>query len=179
MTTGVQHPQAVDRLLRSLPGWFGIEASNAAYVESARELPTYLARPASAAGNPAGLAALPAGVLLARRHFAQSAEIHLLAVDPRLHRRGVGRALVAALESDLTADGCQLLQVKTLGPSHPDSGYALTRRFYSSMGFLPLEETTDLWGPENPCLIMAKSLSQAAGPSADSGGMALARTTSE
>lgn len=100
----MQHPQAVDRLPRSLPGWFGIEASNAAYVESARHLPTYLARPASAAGSPAGRAALPVGVLLGRRHFAQSAD---------------------------------------------------------------------------PCLIMAKSLSQAAGPSADSGGMAFARTTSE
>ena len=32
-------PQTVERLLRALPQWFGIEASNAAYVEAARRLP--------------------------------------------------------------------------------------------------------------------------------------------
>jgi ribosomal protein S18 acetylase RimI-like enzyme len=44
------------------------------------------------------------GVLLARRHFPGAAEIHLMAVDPGWHRRGIGRALVAALEADLIAD---------------------------------------------------------------------------
>lgn len=117
----------------------------------ARELPTYLARPADA-GH-----ADPAAVLLARRHFAAAAEIHLLAVEPGLHRRGAGRALVAALAADLVADGCTLLQAKTLGPSRPDAGYERTRRLYASPGFTPLEEP-GLWGPENPCLIMVKNL---------------------
>lgn len=155
VTSGEQDPDTVGRLLRSLPGWFGIEAANTAYVDSARDLPTYLARPAS---KDSTTPAAPVGVLLARRHFAQSAEIHLMAVEPRLHRRGVGRALVAALEADLIADGCRLLQVKTLGPSHSDAGYALTRQFYAGLGFLPLEELTELWGPDNPCLIMAKAI---------------------
>jgi ribosomal protein S18 acetylase RimI-like enzyme len=96
-------------------------------------------------------------VLLAARHFPQSAEIHLLAVDPALHRCGVGRALVTALEVDLAADGVEFLQVKTLGPSHPDAGYQLTRKFYRAMGFVPLEELLELW-PGNPCLVMIKSL---------------------
>jgi GNAT superfamily N-acetyltransferase len=184
VTSGKQDPETVARLLRSLPSWFGIESANADYVESARVLPTYLARPAAtqrqeshvvetaaASGHevPAVMAAMehgaaeasPVGVLLARRHFPAAAEIHLMAVEPTLHRRGVGRALVEALESDLIADGCELLQVKTLSPSHPDPGYALTRQFYASMGFLPLEEMADLWSPANPCLIMVKSLSRA------------------
>jgi GNAT superfamily N-acetyltransferase len=178
VTSGEQDPGTVGRLLGLLPDWFGIEAANAAYVESAGELPTYLARPVQGSEGQAATAAEPVGVLLARRHFPEAAEIHLMAVDPRLHRRGVGRALVTALEADLIADGCRLLQVKTLGPSHPDAGYALTRQFYAGLGFLPLEELADLWGPENPCLLMVKALGQA-GPSADSGGMAFARTTSE
>jgi GNAT superfamily N-acetyltransferase len=97
-------------------------------------------------------------VLLTRRHFRQSAEIHLMAVQPHLHRQGVGRALVTALIADLIADGCQLLQVKTRGPSQPDAGYARTRQFYAALGFLPLEETTELWGPRDPCLMMVKVL---------------------
>jgi hypothetical protein len=47
--------------------------------------------------------------------------------------------------------------VKTLGEAHPDQGYAGTREFYRSVGFLPLEETGDLW-PGTPCLIMVRWL---------------------
>lgn len=101
-----------------------------------------------------------------------------MAVAPSLHRSGVGRALVRALEADLLADGCQLLQVKTLGPSHPDPGYALTREFYAGIGFLPVEELHELWDQGNPCLIMVKALSPAQ-PAPGSDGTAFARTTVE
>lgn len=30
--------------------------------------------------------------------------------------------------------------------------------FYESVGFLPLEERSDIWGPDNPCLISVKVL---------------------
>ncbi|WP_431911863.1 GNAT family N-acetyltransferase [Nonomuraea jabiensis] len=133
------------RLLEELSSWFGIPEANADYVESATRLPGLLAH--------AGAEAI--GVLLYRRHFAEAAEIHLMAVSPGWHRRGVGRALVDAVTSDVQADGCRLLQVKTLGAKHPDPGYARTRAFYRAVGFLPLEETDDLW-PGNPCLIMVK-----------------------
>jgi ribosomal protein S18 acetylase RimI-like enzyme len=153
VTSGEQDPGTVRRLLGLLPGWFGIESSNTAYVEAARELPTYRAWPGDRPGG-----GEPAGVLLARRHFAQSAEIYLLAVDPAVHRRGVGRALIRGLEADLAADGVEYLQVKTRGPSKPDAGYELTRRFYLSLGFRPLEELQWLWDPDNPCLIMVKAV---------------------
>lgn len=151
ISTGEQAPEVVDRLLRSLPEWFGIESSIVDYVESAHELPTYLARPAGPDALP------PVGVLLAARHFPGAAEIYLLAVDRSAHRTGVGRALVESLERDLIAEQVRLLQVKTLGPSHPDPGYAKTRLFYQAMGFAPLEENHDMW-PANPCLIMIKVL---------------------
>jgi GNAT superfamily N-acetyltransferase len=150
VTTGEQDPGTVQRLLGRLPDWFGFEESNAAYVAAAAELPTYVAWPAGAQE--------PAGVLLAKRHFPQSAEIYLLAVDPARHRRGGGRALVAALEADLAAEGVEYLQVKTLGPSNPDLGYAKTRQFYLGVGFRPLEELDQIWQPGQPCLIMVKAL---------------------
>jgi hypothetical protein len=49
------------------------------------------------------------------------------------------------------------LQVKTLGPSQPDEDYQKTLRFYVALGFTPLEEFRSLW-PENPCLLLVKSL---------------------
>lgn len=149
VTSGTPAPGAVERLLRSLPDWFGIESSTAEYIRMAGELPAYLAWRQDAEH--------PAGALLAVRHFPNAAEIYLMAVDPAEHRSGAGRALVSALERDLVADGVRFLQVKTLGPSLADAGYALTREFYLAMGFEPLEEIADLW-PGNPCLIMVKTL---------------------
>ncbi|UNO40743.1 GNAT family N-acetyltransferase [Streptomyces sp. MST-110588] len=140
------------RLLAELPTWFGIPEANAAYVEASGRLPGLVAR----------VGAEPVGVLVLQQHFPESAEIHLMAVARSWHRRGVGRALVGAVESALERDGCRLLQVKTLGASHPDRGYAGTRAFYRSVGFLPLEERNDLW-PGNPCLIMVKGLGRSDG----------------
>ncbi|MBO0808548.1 MAG: GNAT family N-acetyltransferase [Actinobacteria bacterium] len=158
VTSGEQAPETVNRLLRSLPGWFGIESSIVEYVAKARDLPTYLAWPGGGPAVPV-MEQEPAGVLLAARHFPVSAEIYLMAVDPARHRQGAGRALAEALEDDLIADGVELLEVKTLGPSHPDTGYAGTRQFYNRLGFRPLEEIHGLW-PGNPCLIMVKLLAR-------------------
>jgi GNAT superfamily N-acetyltransferase len=156
VTSGRQAPATVDRLLRSLPEWFGIEEAIVSYVAAAADLPTYLAWPA---GDAAAVTEerRPVGVLLAVRQFPAAAEIYLMAVDRAVHRRGAGRALVEALERDLKTDGVRLLQVKTLGPTEPDAGYRRTRLFYTSMGFEPLEEIVGLW-PGNPCLIMVKTL---------------------
>jgi ribosomal protein S18 acetylase RimI-like enzyme len=156
VTSGKHDPKTVDRLLRLLPDWFGIESSIVEYVEQAHKLPTYLAWP-GAGSQVRNWDGQPLGVLLAARHFPGSAEIYLMAVDPAMRRRGLGRALVEALEADLIADRVELLQVKTLGPSRPDASYEQTRQFYTRMGFRPLEEIHDLW-PENPCLVMVKVL---------------------
>ena len=84
-------------------------------------------------------------VLLLRRHFPEAAEIHLMAVHPSLHRRGIGRLLLRAVEADLRSAGVRWLQVKTLGPSKPSDAYAGTRAFYQAYGFAPLEEIPRLW----------------------------------
>jgi len=43
-------------------------------------------------------------------------------------------------------------------PRDPDPGYARTRAFYAAMGFEPLEEIVQVWGPDNPCLLLVKRL---------------------
>ena len=79
-----------------------------------------------------------------------------MGVLPRWHRHGIGRALLTRAEAYVR--GRRFLTVKTLAPSHPDENYRATRRFYEAMGFLPLEELPELWGPQNPCLVMIKTL---------------------
>ena len=131
-----------------LPEWFGIEESVNGYVEAARTLPSVAAVVDDEI----------VGVCLIRHHTPVAAEIELLAVRRDLHRGGIGRLLVERVERDLRAAGVRLLEVKTFGPSGESAEYARTRAFYAALGFLPLEERTDIWGPENPCLISVKPL---------------------
>ena len=148
VATGGQWPDAVADLLGDLPEWFGIEESVAGYVEAARTLPSV-----------AGVVDDEiVGICLIRHHTPVAAEIELLAVRRDLHRGGIGRLLVERVERDLRAAGVRLLEVKTFGPSGESAEYARTRAFYAALGFLPLEERTDIWGPENPCLISVKPL---------------------
>jgi ribosomal protein S18 acetylase RimI-like enzyme len=135
-------------VLRALPQWFGIEEANVQYLKDIEELPTFLAE----------LDGRVVGFLTLREHNEYAAELHVIGVHPALHRQGIGRALLAEAERYLGGRGIEYLQVKTLSPSHPDEGYARTRAFYSSLGFRPLEEFPDLWGPQNPCLLMIRRL---------------------
>lgn len=98
------------------------------------------------------------GAGLVRRHNPVAAEIELLAVPPALHRQGIGRRLIERVVEDLRHDGVELLQVKTFGSSGDSEEYERTRAFYAALGFLSLQERTDIWGPENPCLISVMPL---------------------
>ncbi|MGV8884565.1 MAG: GNAT family N-acetyltransferase [Microbacteriaceae bacterium] len=141
-------PDDVARLIETVPEWFGQPESNAEYVESARSMETWTVR--ASTGE-------VVGVTLVERHYPHVAEIHFTVVDRAAHGTGVGTAMMSAIEEHGLSHGVTLLEVKTLGPSHPDAGYARTRQFYQSRGFLQLEET-DLWGEGTPCLIMIKPL---------------------
>ncbi|BAY80927.1 hypothetical protein NIES267_03920 [Calothrix parasitica NIES-267] len=66
-------------------------------------------------------------------------------------------SLLKRAELFLKQDNVEYLQVKTLGESHPDKYYALTRIFYFKMGFKPIEEFYQIWD-DNPCLLMIKGL---------------------
>jgi ribosomal protein S18 acetylase RimI-like enzyme len=142
-----RHVAACASILDELPEWFGIEAARRRYQAELPDRETYVA----VAPDVLGFVAL-------QPHSAYAAEIHLIAVRRDVHRQGVGRALVEHAEAVLRSRGVEYLSVKTLGPSHPDEGYAATRAFYASLGFRPLEETTAYWGEANPCLIMVMRL---------------------
>ncbi len=135
------------RILRSLPDWFGIEESNLEYDRNIATLPTLVATDGDEV----------VGFVTLKQHSDSASEIQVMGVRPDYHRSGIGRRLVEAAEAQLL-EGVEFLQVKTLGPSHPDPFYRRTRAFYAAMGFVPLEETTQIWGVENPTLIMIKHL---------------------
>lgn len=147
--SAVRDPDAARAILDSLPDWFGIPEANDGYVRDVSD---------------EGLKCLfahdgerPVGVALVRRHFPESAELHLLAVSADAHRCGVGSALVERVAADLTADGASFLTVHTVGPSLDHEPYRKTRAFYTAMGFVPLEEHQRLdW--DGPTIIMVRPL---------------------
>ena len=139
------------RILDALPTWFGIPEAVDGYVAVADRTPSVIA---SVDGGDVGIATVV-------RHSPDAAEIHLMAVLPEHHRRGIGRAMLGHVEAGLARDGVEFLQVKTLSDRQPDAGYAKTRAFYGACGFRPLEEFPNLWDAQNPALQMIKSIRQA------------------
>ena len=135
-------------ILATLPTWFGFPDVNEEYARTADANPTVLA---SVAGDDVGLLTLVT-------HTPYAAEVHLMAVRPEHHRRGIGRRLLELAEAHLVASGIEYLQVKTLSDAHPDEGYVRTRAFYRAVGFRPLEELPTLWSPDQPALLFVKRL---------------------
>ena len=150
---------AAERILRALPEWFGIEASLQDYVRAADELPTLVALlpGPGRAGREVG-ADRVIGFVTLRETTEDALELHVMGVLPAWHRRGIGRALVERAAAYARSEQYSLLHVKTLAPSDPDPGYAATRAFYRAAGLRPLEELPQVWGPENPCLLMVRPL---------------------
>ncbi len=139
---------ACETILYALPDWFGLEASNRAYVESLRRLPGAVAIREDEI----------VGFIALIEHTPDSYEIQVMAVSEACHRLGIGSALIRWAESWCRQRQIPWLHVKTRGPSTPDSGYERTRRFYIAQGYAPLFESLTLWGPEDAALILVKHL---------------------
>ena len=139
----VERSRLCERVLRDLPEWFGIEDATASYIRDVAELPTF------GIGDDAFLSL--------KLHTPLAAEVYVMGVRRARHRQGLGSTLLRAAEAYLKARAIEYLQVKTLGPSDPDAGYARTRSFYLARGFAPLEEIHGLW-ESNPCLLLVKRL---------------------
>lgn len=137
-----------ERILRSLPQWFGVEESLQDYIRDTSLHPTFIASVGDSMR----------GFITVKQHFPASAEIHCIAVEASSRGRGVGQALVQHAQTWAAAHGARFLQVKTLAESHPSAEYAQTRAFYLRMGFVPLEVFPSLWSSQNPCLQMIKQL---------------------
>lgn len=141
-----------ERVLRTLPRWFGIEPSLLEYARDTERHPTFAAMDGDQV----------IAFLTVREHFSQAWEIHCLAVQSTFRSRGVGRQLHQYAERWLAARDVRLLQVKTVAAAHPSPEYAETRAFYLAMGYCELEVFPQLWGPGLPVLQLVKVLQDAA-----------------
>jgi GNAT superfamily N-acetyltransferase len=137
-----------EAVLRTLPRWFGIEESLRTYARDSETMPTFALEDDG----------VVQAFLTLTRHFAESWEVHCIAVAAGARRRGLGRQLLVHAETWLRDQGVRFLQIKTIAASHPSPEYAETRRFYEGVGYVPLEVFPTLWSPSNPVLQLVKAL---------------------
>jgi catechol 2,3-dioxygenase-like lactoylglutathione lyase family enzyme/GNAT superfamily N-acetyltransferase len=147
---GSEKSKICNRILRALPEWFGIESAILSYTSDVTEMDTWVV---STNGDPIGFLSI-------NKHNNQAAEIHVMGIIKDYHKHGFGRKLIEIAEQSLVEENFKFLTVKTLAESHPDQNYAMTRKFYLNMGFIPLEEFKTLWNEHNPCLFLVKKISK-------------------
>jgi ribosomal protein S18 acetylase RimI-like enzyme len=135
-------------ILEGLPEWFGILQARERYIERAGQLPM----------TAVSVGTEIVGFLSVENKTRVSSEVHVLGVRRDWHRRGVGKALFRATEIGLSRGGIRYLVAKTLSDKQLNAHYGVTRRFYESVGFEPIDELPELWGPDAPCLMMLKVL---------------------
>jgi GNAT superfamily N-acetyltransferase len=111
------HAADCERVLRSLPEWFGIESS---LVDYARDATAHRTFTATDDGRTIAF-------VTARPHFAASWEVHCIAVERQHRGEGVGLALHRHVEAWRHARGAHVLQVKTLADEHPSAARPASR----------------------------------------------------
>lgn len=120
---------------RSLAKWFDKEG---------------LRRIALELASPKGFVALRAGRLagfvLWKPMDADVAELTWIGVSEELQHRGIGTALLAALQTELRAAGYRTLEVSTVADNLDYEPYARTRRFYRARGFVDHRTDSLYWG---------------------------------
>ena len=137
-----------EQILRTLPEWFGIEESLLDYVNSLPKYPFF-----AAFKNQKCI-----GFFSGKIHHGRTGEIYVCGIDPKHQGVGVGTALYQILEAYCKDKGCGEMAVLTLDEAHPDKNYAMTRKFYQSLGFEAFYTSTEIWGEDHPCLIMKKEI---------------------
>ena len=137
-----------EKILRSLPKWFGIESAIINYIKDSETRPMLTVNADSEV----------IGFLSLTKHNTYTAEIHAMGILEKYHGKKLGRQLVEAAEKYLAEKNFKILSVKTLSENRVDENYARTRKFYLAMGFIPVEEFKSLWDEFNPCLFLIKSL---------------------
>lgn len=99
------------------------------------------------------------GFITFKKNGPDVIEISWLAVNPPHRKQGIGSKLV---NDSLNKIGgkYKICEVKALAETHPDKGYAKTRKFYKRLGFIPLEiiQPYPGWDNNNPCQIFVKPI---------------------
>lgn len=138
------------KILDALPNWFALQDAKENYVKEVGGLPML--------GCFDNKTDVCVGLVSLKNTTPNSSEIFVMGLYPKYHQQGGGASLVRAAEASAKSDGKEFLFVKTLSSDHPDPYYAKTRKFYTKIGFKELEVLPMVWGEENPCLIMVKSI---------------------
>ena len=101
-----------------------------------------------------------AGFAIVERRGTRAAEILWAAVAADRRGAGLGTRLVDHVLDELSADGVQIVEVKTLDPSADYVPYDATRAFWLARGFIQLDMIDPLpgWEPGNPAAILAVAL---------------------
>ena len=141
-----------ERVLRTLPSWFGIEEALLEYAQSTSHLPTFVIRDRNEI----------VGFLSLQQHFREAWELNCIAVDSAFRGQGLGKRLHEHAEHWLCSRGAAILQVKTLAAGHSSKAYAETREFYGALGYKPVEVFPTLWAAHLPVLQLIKVLASAA-----------------
>lgn len=81
-------------------------------------------------------------------------DLYWLAVDPAAQGRGIGSALVRAVEEKLVGRGARLLVIET--SSRPD--YEGTRRFYARSGYTEAARVRDFYAPADDRIVLTTRL---------------------
>lgn len=86
------------------------------------------------------------GFVTVRFEREDEGRITWMGVDPDWQRRGVGRALIAAVCDEAAASGLSRMWVETMSDQVEHAPFDQTRAFYAAMGFTPERELGDLAG---------------------------------
>jgi GNAT superfamily N-acetyltransferase len=85
-----------------------------------------------------------------------SYDLYWIAVDPRIQRAGVGRKLMSAVQSKISAAGGGRIYVDTSGRPQ----YGPTRSFYNASGFHCECRLTDFYAPGDDRVIYVRIVSE-------------------
>lgn len=136
------------KILNKLPSWFGIPESTNEYIEESSSMPFWAAYDNE---NPIGFIAI-------KSNNKSTAEIYVIGIEEEYHRKGIGKKLFNEALNWCRNEEYEFLQVKTVDESREDKAYEKTRKFYKAVGFRPLECIPEIWGKDNPCLIMVMKI---------------------
>lgn len=137
-----------EKILRQIPDWFGIEQAIVDYVKGVQEKYFYAAYHGDEV----------VGFICIQSNNPYTAEIYVMGILSEYHRKGIGTNLLRKAEQMLREKHYRFLMVKTLAPSAQYEPYDRTRKYYTSVGFYPLDEIVEIWDADNPCLIMVKTI---------------------
>lgn len=83
-------------------------------------------------------------------------DLYWIAVDPATRSRGVGRALLSHVETQVEAEGGRMLLIET-SDTEP---YLNARKFYQQNGYQLEASIRDFYAPGDRLMVFAKSLVQ-------------------